>query len=342
MPYVRNTWYVAAWSRDLDDAKPYAMTVLGERLVLYRTEQGRAIALEDRCVHRLAPLSLGRREGERLRCMYHGILFDPTGSVVDIPGQETIPAQARVRAYPVAERSGWVWVWMGDAQGADEALIPSYVGLGHPDYVLGHAHLDYAAEARLISDNLLDFSHVSYVHAQSFRLGAEFAQTHAKVTQLERGILYERWTENQTTNAASQDDTPADAYLSYKYLLPGVLVMQVAAFAPGTARRMQHGAPDFSEAVRDTLISTQAVTPMDDKTSRYFFIQGIHRKFGGESMRDAMVDVALRAFAEDKTMIEAQQRVINATAHPTVMATSHDRSVVFFNRLVERLAAAEA
>jgi phenylpropionate dioxygenase-like ring-hydroxylating dioxygenase large terminal subunit len=342
MSYVRSAWYVAAWSQEVNGPKPFAATILGERLVLYRTEAGRVVALEDRCVHRLAPLSLGRREGDALRCMYHGLLFDAQGRTVEIPGQDTIPSQARVRAYPVAERHGWIWVWMGDAERADDSLIPSFVGLGHPDYLLGHGHLDYTAEARLISDNLLDFSHISFVHAQSFDLGSQFADIRAKITLLERGIRYERWMENFTKNAASQDDTPADSYMSYDYLLPGILLLRVASFAPGTAQRVKYGAPpDIAEAVRDVLVSNQAVTPTGDRTTRYFFSHGIHRRFGNEAVRDAMLDVVKKAFGEDKVMIEAQQRVIDGTPEPKVMATAQDRAVVSFNRLVERLVLAE-
>src|SRR5690349_7746988 len=88
MPYVRNTWYVAAWSHDVNGPTPFATTILGERIALYRSETGPTIALEDRCVHRLAPLSLGRREGDGLRCMYHGILYNAQGRAIEIPGQD--------------------------------------------------------------------------------------------------------------------------------------------------------------------------------------------------------------------------------------------------------------
>jgi vanillate O-demethylase monooxygenase subunit len=247
-----------------------------------------------------------------------------------------------VRAYPVVERHGWAWVWMGEAAQADESLIPSLVGLGHPDYILGHGSLDYAAQARLISDNLLDFSHLSYVHAQSFDLGSQFAETRAKITPLERGVRYERWMENLAKNAASQDDTPVDSHMTYDYLLPGILLLRVASFATGTAQRVGYGAPpDIAEAVRDVLISSQAVTPTGDRTARYFFCQGIHRRFGDAALRDAMIEVAAKAFAEDKAMIEAQQQVIDETPEPKVMAIAHDRAVVAFNRLVEQLAVAE-
>ena len=97
--------------------------------------------------------------------------------------------------------------------------------------MLGHGQLDYAAEARLISDNLLDFSHISFVHAQSFDLGSQFAEIRAKITPLERGIRYERWMENFAKNAASQDDAPADSYMTYDYLLPGILLLRVTTLS---------------------------------------------------------------------------------------------------------------
>ena len=114
-PYVRNAWYVAAWTHEIEPSKTFAITILDEPVVIWRSEGGLLAALEDRCVHRMAPLSLGRCEGERLRCMYHGLLFSAEGRVVEIPGQEQIHPNARVRSYPVIERHSWVWVWMGDA-----------------------------------------------------------------------------------------------------------------------------------------------------------------------------------------------------------------------------------
>jgi vanillate O-demethylase monooxygenase subunit len=92
--------------------------------VVFRGAGGVISALEDRCVHRLAPLSLGRVEGDALRCMYHGLLYDPNGKVTQIPGQTMIPGRACVRHYAVAEQSGWIWVWMGELGTVDYALLP--------------------------------------------------------------------------------------------------------------------------------------------------------------------------------------------------------------------------
>jgi len=341
MPYVRNAWYVAGWSADLATGHPFALTILDARLVLWRNADGQVHALEDRCVHRLAPLSLGRCEAGGLRCMYHGLLFDAGGRVVAIPGQDTIPPQARVRRYPVAERHSWIWVWMGDLAAADPALIPPAVGLDHPDYVLGHGQLDYAAEARLINDNLLDFSHLSFVHAQSFGSGPEFAATPARITPLPRGIRYERWTEASHGSSVRRSAEPADSWMRYDFLVPGVLLMTGGTFPLGTAQASGHGEPDLARATGGVTFTSQAVTPMAGKTARYFFSWGPHRRFGDEALRDTLMAMAAQAFAEDKTMIEAQQQVIDATPDPVIMPTVHDRGVTLYNRLVEKLAREE-
>jgi len=340
-PYVRNAWYVAAWSHEIEAAKPFAVSILDEPIVIYRSESGRLVALEDRCVHRLAPLSLGRCEGERLRCMYHGLLYDPDGAVAEIPGQDLVPRNARVRAYAIADRHDWVWVWMGDAALADEALIPPAVGLGDPDYILGHGHLDYEAEARLINDNLLDFSHLSYVHANSFGAGPEFAESLPKLEPLERGVRYSRWMPDTLGQSSRKSSVPIDSYMTYDFLIPGVLLMWSGNYPQGTARKLDFAAPALEDAQAGVTFTSQAVTPLSAKTSRYFFSWGPRRGHGDEALRDSLMQLAGVAFGEDKTMIEAQQKVIDRSPNTRIMPTAHDKGVTIFTRLVERMAKAE-
>ena len=134
--FVRNCWYMAGWSRDFTEEKPVAATILGESIVIYRTANGTAVALRDRCAHRFAPLSMGRVEGNDLRCMYHGLKFAPTGKCIEVPGQQKIPPQACVRAYPIVDKYSGAWVWMGDSAKADESLIPNFVGIDDPAWVM--------------------------------------------------------------------------------------------------------------------------------------------------------------------------------------------------------------
>ena len=95
--WVKNAWYVAAWTHEIAPGRIHARTIIDQPVVLYATSDGTIVALEDRCPHRFAPLSLGRLEGDHLRCMYHGLKFAPDGSCVEIPGQKMIPAGACVR-----------------------------------------------------------------------------------------------------------------------------------------------------------------------------------------------------------------------------------------------------
>lgn len=270
--------------------------------------------------------------------MYHGLRLDVDGKAVEIPGQDIIPQQARVRAYPAVTRHSWIWVWMGDPSRADESLIPPAVGLDDPEYILGFGHLDYAAEARLINDNLLDFSHLSFVHAASFGAGPEAATTQPRITTLARGVRVERWTPGTLGGTAVNAETPMDQWLSYEYLVPGVLLMWIGMFPAGTAEACAYEKPDYDKACGGVSFSSQAVTPTDEKTARYFFSWGPHRDHGDESLRDQMSAISAVAFAEDKRMIEAQQRIIDRTPDPQVIPSAHDRGLTIFNRLVEKLA----
>ncbi len=336
--YVKNAWYVAAWDHELETGKPMAMTILDEPVVLYRTESGRVAALEDRCVHRLAPLSLGRCEGEKLRCMYHGLLFEPDGQCVEIPGQELIPAKARVRAFPVAERGGWIWIWMGEADRADVAGIPDALHVRHPDWIFGSGYMDYDAEARLITDNLLDLSHVAFLHADSFGSPPSFAETRPTQTILDRGFRLDRWSTDVMGPKLSPSDDLVDQWVTYDFFVPGVLLMYTANFPRGTAKACDFKAPDYSLAVPGSLSYTShAVTPMKGKQARYFYTWAPHKDHGSVESRDASMAFQRMALEEDKVMIEAQQKIIDIEPERPLMPISHDRTVTLYERLVQRL-----
>lgn len=337
MKYVRDAWYVAAWADQVED-KPVAMTLLNQPIVIYRGVDGTPVVLEDRCVHRLAPLSLGRCEGDNIRCMYHGLLFNSDGRVVEIPGQQMIPGNAQVRRYAAVEKADWIWVWMGRVEEADISLVPDAVGPSHDGYMLACGQLDYNAEARLIHDNLLDFSHLAYVHANSFGASEEWAHARMNVTLLDRGVRFERWITGQTgPRHAGADDSIVDGYLRYEFVIPGVLLMWSGMFETGTAQRCGFGEPDRSQLLGGVTSSSQAVVPMTDRTSRYFYNSGPLNKPGNEPILEAMAAATRMAFEEDRVIIEGQQRIIDMTPAPRMMPTSHDKGVTMFNNLVAKL-----
>jgi phenylpropionate dioxygenase-like ring-hydroxylating dioxygenase large terminal subunit len=161
--FVRDQWYVAAYSHEVG-RELLARTILGEPLVLYRTEEGAPVALADRCVHRRYPLSESGLDGDRIVCGYHGFTYDTTGTCVYVPGQKRIPRTARVASYPVVEQDSFIWVWIGDRDRADEGLIPRAPWLADPGYTTVCGMEPLAARYGLLVDNLLDLSHETYLH----------------------------------------------------------------------------------------------------------------------------------------------------------------------------------
>jgi len=131
--WPRNCWYVAAWDHEIKRLTLNRRILLGEAVVLYRTSDGAPAALEDRCCHRHAPLSHGRLKRDEIECAYHGLRFAPDGRCTHIPSQDSIPASACVRSYPVVERYHWLWIWMGDPALADDSLIPDFGVMDDPD-----------------------------------------------------------------------------------------------------------------------------------------------------------------------------------------------------------------
>src|SRR5437588_2623320 len=119
-------WYPVAVSASVRKGKTFAALFAGERIALYRGESGTVYALEDRCAHRQVPLSMGVVEGDVLRCCYHAWAYRGNGRISQIP---YLPKGAGrpprgVRAYPVLEAYGFVFVFPGDPAKADTTALP--------------------------------------------------------------------------------------------------------------------------------------------------------------------------------------------------------------------------
>jgi phenylpropionate dioxygenase-like ring-hydroxylating dioxygenase large terminal subunit len=331
--FIKNAWYVVSWSDTLIPGKPVGLRLLGTPIVVYRTESGKAVALVDRCSHRFAPLSKGRCEGESIRCMYHGLKFEPDGVCSEIPGQDVIPPQARVKSFPVAERHGWVYVWPGDTEFACESLLPAVIGPDEGDYLLGTGTLDYRASANLIWDNLLDFSHLGYVHTNSFNATDTWGETRPVFSRLAKGVRADRWVLDQPPLFGDQR---SDQFFTYDFLAPGYLILKTFTYPVGTANACGLKEPPKEGWIQNSY-SAHAITPLDEHSSRYFFTFGPHRTGATEDMKNAFIQVAYAAFAEDQAMIEAQAAAMNENPGLKVMPTSADRGITMFHLLTDRL-----
>src|SRR6185312_2846399 len=239
-----NCWYVAALDHELIDGKLLSRMVLGEHVLLYRGESGKIYALNDRCPHRGALLSRGRLEGDSVRCMYHGIRYAGTGKCLQIPGQDMIPPKLRVRSYPVEQRSHFIWVWMGDPEAADPALIVDLPYLHDPQWKGIPAYLHYDASYLLIVDNLSDFAHLAFVHTRTLGGSEEYAYK-SKPTAIERledGFRVERWHMDAPTPPYHKRVSPKPERVDRRNIarmyVPGIFFMETL-LAPARGRRKE-------------------------------------------------------------------------------------------------------
>lgn len=163
--FPKNTWYVAATREELE-SKPLGRQICGEKIVFYRGLDGEPCAVEDFCPHRGAALSLGYVENGNLVCGYHGLVMGCTGKTVSMPMQRT-QGFPQIKSFPVVERYGFIWVWPGDAEKANESLLPTFEWVDNPKWVFGGGLFHINCDYRLMIDNLMDLTHETYVHSGS-------------------------------------------------------------------------------------------------------------------------------------------------------------------------------
>jgi len=338
--WIRNAWYVAAWTHEIEPGRIHARTVIDQPLAIYRTADGAIVALEDRCPHRFAPLSLGRLEGDALRCMYHGLKFAPDGTCIEIPGQKLIPQSACVRRYPLEIVGSWIWVWMGEADKADPKAIPPSLALDDPAWRLQASQLDYDAHYLLIDDNLLDLSHLSFTHEKTLGLDMpQWADERPRSQPLDRGLRFQRWLRNHPPRGFMKKlGERLDVWNSYDFLFPGIFLQRTSFYPAGTAERSGGKAPAGEPLFHR--IDEQAVTPVGSRASRYFYAVGTRAKDIDADKLGRLFDVTTTAFYEDKRIIEAQQKLIDLEPGRAMLPTSLDAGPTQFRKLVEAMAVA--
>ena len=304
--FPKNLWYVAAWPHEVAD-RPLARTLLGEAVVLFRGADGCVAALEDRCVHRSMPLSNGEVQEGQLVCPYHGLVYDTSGRCVHIPAQDSIPAAAAVRRFPVVERDGAVWIWMGDAERADPALLVPYpfhgAGSGWA-HQTGYSHVD--CEAGLVSDNLLDLTHIGWVHRKTIG-GNAAANARAQVKT-------EREGDHVRVRRFLLDSPPPPTYVRAVGFQGRIDRWMEIDFAPGVVR-IYTGANDAGRGVdeagrMDTFGARvfNGITPETAHSTHYFWSAAHNFRIDEPAVTEAFYQEVVATFAEDKVVMEAQYR----------------------------------
>lgn len=336
-PFPLNQWYVAALSPELKD-KPVGRVLLNRSVVLFRTAVGQVSALEDRCCHRASALSQGTLEGCGLRCGYHGLLYDGRGQCIEIPGQDKIPSRAKVKSYPVQERDGIVWIWFGtELQPTPNSEAPSYTVHSSGKYVYDGGAVHYQAPYQLIHDNLLDLSHLGYVHLRTIGGNAKIhMNAQMKVESDETSVKVVRHMPNSvpppTYTSAYPFKGNVDRWQEIEFKVSHLLIW-TGAVDVGTDSLEDPDRGGFH------LRGFHGVTPETETTSHYFWTIATNPKKDMEAVKAKVVEQHALTFDEDKVVIEEQYK--NILRHgPKPMIDIHvDAGANRARRIIEHLKA---
>lgn len=334
--YVRNAWYVAAWDHEVTRSLKRRI-ILDDPVLLFRKDDGTAVALEDRCCHRQAPLSMGKLVGNVVHCPYHGLQFDPTGKCVKVPSQEKIPSNARVRAYPMVERYHWLWIWMGDPAKADPALIEDFHFLDDPAWRFGGNYLHVESNYLLLVENLLDTTHLPFLHPDTLGTDA-FARSEFEVSREGDRITVARWLMNEL---------PAPFHKQMGEFPDGMKVdrWQITHYGPPSFIKLDVGSAPAGSGARTTgdrgnrwmnMWNLNAITPETEKTAHYFFAQAYNFKLGERWISDMLAKQIRDIFLQDMAMVKAQQQNMDLGPSP-VVNLGQDKAWVAMRGIVDRL-----
>lgn len=337
--FLRDAWYVAAMDGDLRD-NLLPIKVLDERVVLYRQTSGDSVALEDACVHRKLPLSMGHIRGNDVECGYHGLTYNPAGECVRIPCADRIPKGARVRSYPIVSRYGLLWIWMGRPELADAASIFPVEHWGDPAWGVTRGDaMTVNCNYLYMTDNLLDPSHVAWVHPGSFG-NAACESTPVEVKAGETGVIALRWMRAVEVAPLYVPFVafrgPCDRLQHYEVRYPSHALIK-AVFVPAGA-----GGPDAehheSAFVMD---SYNFLTPVDAEHTRYYWFQ-MRNVLAHDAEASRLLAEGVRsAFEEDRAILNAVQLGFTQTQTANI-DIAIDAAPLRFRRRLRQLIAAQA
>lgn len=303
--YLQNAWYIAAWSDEVVSGKVLGRTLLDTPIALFRGSDGKAAAILDRCPHRFAPLSAGHVHGDSIVCGYHGLGFNGSGVCTANP-HGAISRNLSVPAYPVHELHRAVWIWPGDKERADPALIPDFSYLtAVPDTAFSKGRLHVRANYEIFVDNIIDLSHTDYLHANTLG-GGMITRTTPEIIETDEYIevmWFSPCTPPSALMAGFFRDLPetVDSWAQVRWYPPGLMRLTAATAAAGSA-------------MGDGLINTQAhmLTPETATTSHYFFAATRNYRMGDAQLNERIAAARREIFTtEDKPMLELIQGRMN-------------------------------
>jgi vanillate O-demethylase monooxygenase subunit len=325
---LRNAWYVAARSTDVGRSL-LSRTICNVPVLFYRTEQQQVVAMEDYCPHRGVPLSLGALVGNCVRCGYHGLVFDETGRCTRIPSQPHIPKEACVKTYPIVERWGFVWIWPGDPTRADVAQVPHFPWFEDPEWVAFRLHLHVKANYLLALDNLLDLSHIAYVHA-----GGLGNQDYAEVP-----VQSEIKGDTITIERRLADQEPTPLVQSWGGFQGKIHRISHTEWTPPTNVVITTTYGDATKNISIRLV--HPITPETDTSTHLWFAWMRNFQVDDAELTQKAIEQNTAVVSQDAPFLEAQQRYHGLDPSRPLMPIKADVGVLAARKIIARLASAD-
>jgi len=304
-PYSFGQWWIGAYSSEVG-RHLLQRRILGQPIVMYRTESGDPVALAGLCPHRLYPLVKGRLEGDTLQCGYHGFTYDPTGRCVRIPSQDSVPANFAVRRYPLIEQAGIIWIWTGKEIQAQPSRLPEleFLELGAAGWAVEqHPLATIKARYQLLIDNLLDLSHISFIHSTSIPGGGAVVRLPCEISETDKSLLVQRVGRELPSNP------------HYRFLFPsyhGAVDQQFDTefFGPhlirtGGAIYASSGTGDKDSRLLGTTNFLHGITPESPTSVHYFVMTARNFRIEDAPIAQANLKMGAMIQPEDIAVIES-------------------------------------
>lgn len=307
--YPLRLWWIAGYAEEVSDGKLLARKLLNKNLVFYRKSNGQIVAIEDRCIHRGAPLSLGWLDNDQIVCVYHGFRYDADGKLVEIPTQEKCPRAAKLDAFKVVARGPFMWIWMGDPADANEDDVPEFAWLHDEKWVFASEHMLVKSNYMLLKENVLDLTHFPFAHKSTFGTLDDYASA-AKFSYQDNVVTFQKDFLNQPLSKIYDRDLnlggkPVDRTDLGKSMSPAEHRFVTTIKDPENGNEYQFRFQHLT-------------TPETNVTHHYWWV--ISRNYGLDpDPRDWFKQIANEAFSEDKAILEAIQARINEAVSPLEM-----------------------
>ncbi|WP_327751857.1 aromatic ring-hydroxylating dioxygenase subunit alpha [Sphingobium sp. SJ10-10] len=305
MRALKNIWYMAAWSTEVEPGKLFHRTLLEKPVLFFRDEEGAVQATDDRCPHRFAPLHMGELVDGSVQCKYHGLRFGGDGQCVVNP-HGPIPKAAKVHSYPTMERYGAVWFWPGDPALADPAKLPYFEILDPELYAVGEGYLKPHANYELESDNIMDLSHIEFLHpmfaTEAVRRGKIETVLEGDAVWSKRYISDDRLPPYLAEQFGFDSDTAIDRWLDCRWQAPALIELYGGVVKMGQPRDEARVLP-----------SIHFFTPETATSTHYFYAMCFAWADSPQAQEIATQhtdDLRIPFQTEDLPVVEAQQQMI--------------------------------